>query len=80
MWLMDTSTLEWQWFKSNFNVHICTKIFLYQEWSKLGLKIYGCVYTWKWEKQTTWPASWETYVKVRKQQLELGMEKQTGSK
>ena len=32
------------------------------------------------EYQTTWPASWETYMKVRKQQLELDMEQQTGSK
>ena len=28
----------------------------------------------------TWPASWETCVQVRKQQLELDMEQQTGSK
>ena len=34
----------------------------------------------RWEYQTTWPASWGTYVQVRKQQLELDMEKQTGSK
>ena len=34
----------------------------------------------KWEYQTTWPASWETYMQVRKQQLALDMEKQTGSK
>ena len=34
----------------------------------------------KWEYQTTWPASWETYLQVRKQQLELDMEQQTGSK
>ena len=34
----------------------------------------------RWEYQTTWPASWETYMKVRKQQLELDMEQQTGSK
>ena len=27
-----------------------------------------------------WPASWETYMQVMKQQLELNMEKQTGSK
>ena len=32
------------------------------------------------EYQTTWPASWETYMQVRKQQLELDMEQQTGSK
>ena len=28
----------------------------------------------------TWPASWETYMQIRKQQLELDMEQQTGSK
>ena len=28
----------------------------------------------------TWPASWEIYMQVRKQQLELDMEQQTGSK
>ena len=34
----------------------------------------------RWEYQTTWPASWETYMQVRMQQLELDMEQQTGSK
>ena len=34
----------------------------------------------RWEYQTTCPASWETYMQVRKQQLELDMEQQTGSK
>ena len=34
----------------------------------------------KWEYQTTWPASWEICMQVRKQQLELDMEQQTGSK
>ena len=33
----------------------------------------------RWEYQTTWPASWETCMQVRKQQLELDMEQQTGS-
>ena len=33
----------------------------------------------RWEYQTTWPASWETYMQVKKQQLELDMEQQTGS-
>ena len=32
------------------------------------------------EYHTTWPASWEICMQVRKQQLELGMEQQTGSK
>ena len=36
---------------------------------------------WKrWEYQTTLPASWEICTQVRKQQLELDMEQQTGSK
>ena len=34
----------------------------------------------KWEYQTTLPATWETCVQVKKQQLELDMEQQTGSK
>ena len=33
-----------------------------------------------WEYKTSWPASWETYMQVRKQQLELDMEQQTYSK
>ena len=32
----------------------------------------------EWEYQTTWPASWEICMQVKKQQLELDME-QTGS-
>ena len=32
------------------------------------------------EYQITWPASRKTYTQVRKQQLELDMEQQTGSK
>ena len=34
----------------------------------------------RWEYKTTWPASWEICMQVRKQQLELDMEQQTGSK
>ena len=50
----------------------------------------NCGKFWKtWEYQTVWysqvyqeywPASWETYMQGRKQQLELDMEQQTGSK
>ena len=50
-------------------------------------KAFDCVYHNKmWEilkemgYQTTWPASWEICMHVRKQQLELDMEQQTGSK
>ena len=34
----------------------------------------------RWESQTTWPAYWEICMQVRKQQLELDMEQQTGFK
>ena len=34
----------------------------------------------RWEYQATLPASWETCMQVRKQQLELDMEQHTGSK
>ena len=44
-------------------------------------KAFDCMYHkdyrkfWKkWEYQTTWPASWETCMQDRKQQLELDME------
>ena len=40
----------------------------------------GNEYVKRWEYQTTWPSSWETYMQVRRQQLELGMEQQTCSK
>ena len=40
----------------------------------------NCGKFWKrWEYQTTWPVSWEICMQVRKQQLELDMEKQTVS-
>ena len=34
----------------------------------------------RWEYQTIWPASWETCMQVKKQQLELDMKQWTGSK
>ena len=34
----------------------------------------------RWEYQTTWPAFWEICMQVKKQQLELDIEQQTGSK
>ena len=50
-------------------------------------KAFDCVdhnKLWKILKQmgyhTTWPISWEICMQVRKQQLELDMEQQTGSK
>ena len=41
----------------------------------------NCGKFWKrWEYQTTWLASWEICMQLRKQQLKLDMEQQTGSK
>ena len=34
----------------------------------------------EWEYQTTWPASWEICMQVKKEQLALDVEQQTGSK
>ena len=34
----------------------------------------------RWEYQTTWQGSWEICMQVKKQQLELDMDQQTGSK
>ena len=34
----------------------------------------------RWEYQTTWPTSWEIFMQVKKQHLELDLEQQTGSK
>ena len=54
------------------NIHFCfinhNKAFDYVDHNKLWK-------FWKrWEYQTTWPASWEICMQVRKQQLELDME------
>ena len=41
----------------------------------------NCEKFWKrWEYQTTLPASWEICMQVKKQQLELDTEQQTGTK
>ena len=41
----------------------------------------NCENFWKrWKYQTTWPASWEIFMQVKKQQLEPDMEQYTGSK
>ena len=52
----------------------CTKAFDCVDHNKL-LKILK-----KWEYQTILPVSWEIFVQVKKQQLDLDMEQQTGSK
>ena len=44
------------------------------------VKAFDCVGHNKLWKILTWPASWEICMQVRKQQLELDIEQQTGSK
>ena len=34
----------------------------------------------RWQYQTTWPASWETCMHIKKQHLQFDMEQQTSSK
>ena len=60
------------------NVYLCfidyTKAFDYVDHNKSGKFLK------RWEYKTTLLASWETCMQVKKQQLELDMEQQTGSK
>ena len=63
------------------NVYFCfidyAKAFYYVDHNKLWTttNIFK-----SWEYQTTWPASWEICMQVKKQQLELDTEQQIGSK
>ena len=70
-WIMDKAR-EFQ-----KNIYFC-----FIDYAKAFVRItINCGKFWKrLEYQTTWPASWETYMQVMKQQLELDMEQQTGCK
>ena len=60
------------------NIYFC--FFEYAKTFDVWITI-NCGKFWKrWEYQTTWSASWEICMQVRKQQLELDMEQQNGSK
>ena len=60
------------------NIYFCfidyTKAFDTVDHKKLG-KFFK-----RWEYQTTWPASWQICMQVKKQQVQLDMEQQMGSK
>ena len=66
---------------SRKNIYFCfidfAKAFV---WITTNWKILKENSVWKREYQTTWPASREICMQVRKQQLELDMKQQTGSK
>ena len=75
---LPTSTGSWKTREFQKNIYFCFIDYA---------KDFDCVdhnKLWKilkrWEYQTTWSASSETYMQVRMQQLELDMEQQTGSK
>ena len=75
---LPTSAGSWKKQESSRNIYFCFIDYA---------KAFDCVdhnKLWKilkrWEYQTTWPASGETCIQVKKQQLELDMEQQTGSK
>ena len=73
---LPTSTEKAREFQKN--IYFCftnyAKAFDYVDHNKLWKILKEMAY------QTTWPASWETYMQVRNQQSELDMEQQTGSK
>ena len=66
------------------NIYFClidyAKAFDYVDHNKLW-KILQEFFFFNYQKyQTIWPASWEICMQVKKQQLELDMEQQSGSK
>ena len=65
--------------KKEFQKNIC---FCFTDYAKAFVWItINCGKFWKrWEYETTWPASWEICMQVKKQQLELDMEQQTRPK
>ena len=78
---IKSPTSDGSWKKqenSRKNIYFC--FIDYAKALTVWIKI-NCGKFWKrWEYQTTWPTFWETYMQVRKQQLELDMDQQTGSK
>ena len=74
---LPTSARSWKKREFQKNIYFC-----FIDYAKAFVWItIRCGKFWKrWEYQTTWPASWEIYMQVRKQQLEMDMEQQTGSK
>ena len=76
---LPTSAGSWKTRESSRKISISALLNMTKPLT-MGITI-NCGKFWKrWEYQTTWPASSETYMHVRKQQLELCMEQQTDSK
>ena len=76
---LPTSTGSWK--KQESSRKTCISALLTMPKPLTAWITINCGKFWKrWDYQTTWPASWEICMQVRKQQLELDMEQQTGSK
>ena len=76
---LPTSTGSWKKQESSRKISISALLTMPQPLNVWNTK--NCGKFWKrWEYQTTWPASWEICMKIKKQQLEPNMEQQTGSK
>ena len=77
-WLFPKNTPSWKKQESSRKTSISDLLTMPKPltvWVTINWKILK-----EMEYQTTWPVSWETYMQVRKQQLELDMEQQTGFK
>ena len=76
---LPTSTGSWKKQESSRKTSISALLTMPKPLTVLDTR--NCGQFWeRWEYQTTWPASWEICMQVRKQQLELDMDQQTGSK
>ena len=77
----QTANIRWSWKKQESSRKTSISALLTMPKPLTVWITRNCGKFWKrWEYQTTWPASWEICMQVRKQQLELDMEQQTGSK
>ena len=63
-----------------FQKHICFRLLIMPKPLTVWITTKSGKFWKRWEYQTTWPASWEIGMQVRKQQLQLDMEQQSGSK
>ena len=63
-----------------FQKNICFCFIVYAKALSVWITTNGGKFWKRWEYQTTWPVPWEICMQVKKQQLELDMEQQTGSK
>ena len=76
---LPTSTGSWKKQESSRKTSISALLTMVKPLTVWIMINYGKFWK-RWEYHTTWPASWETYMQVKKQQLALDMEQQTGSK